>query len=240
MTDENTVLGAADAGAAAADGAASDGAAAADAEGKESEAAAAAAAGDAGKAGEGAGDKAGEGDAGKAGDGAAEKPKDGEEADKGKQGAPEKYEPFKLPDGWEKDDKALSEFEPLAKELGLNQEQAQAFVDLAVARDTRTAEAQAQQWTDLRKSWVDEAKADKEIGGAEWNAKVATAIKGLKAFGTPELEQALNVTGVGDHPEFIRLMYRVGKAVTEDGMAFGGHKSDAKKDATDILYPSKN
>ena len=61
------------------------------------------------------------------------KPKEGDNKDKKPDGAPEKYE-FKPAEGQELDETALKEFEPIARELNLNQEQAQKFVDLYASK----------------------------------------------------------------------------------------------------------
>jgi hypothetical protein len=170
-----------------------------------------------------------------AGNDPAKKPADGD-PDKGKTaGAPEKYEDFNLPEGMEVDKEALEKFAPLAKELNLTQEQAQAFVDLYSGKQTALADANAKAWTDLRGDWVKTAKADKEFGGQNFDANVGVAKNALKAFGTPELNEALSLTGVGDHPEFIRFVYRIGKAIGEDKLTFGGAKSTPKA-PEDILY----
>lgn len=166
-----------------------------------------------------------------------DKPEDGK-ADDGKLvGAPEKYD-FKLPEGVEADTETLGKFEGIARELKMNQEQAQALVDLYTTKATAAAEQSQKAWDDLRETWVTTAKADKEYGGQNFDASIGAAKTALKAFGTPELNDALTMSGMGDHPEVVRLLARVGKAIGEDKLKFGNAGNAAPKDAASIIYPN--
>jgi hypothetical protein len=157
------------------------------------------------------------------------------EADKAKGGAPETYEPFVLPDGVESDAEALEAFLPVAKEWNLTQAQAQKLVDLQAAHAVKGAEAVQKNWTDTNAKWVADAKTDKEIGGDKFDENVGYANSVIRKFGTPELTAALHMTGAGNHPEFIRLMTRVGRAMGEDGIV-AGNPAGAKKSAEDRIY----
>lgn len=167
------------------------------------------------------------------------KAKDGE-ADKAKsEGAPETYTDFVVPEGMTLDKAVIEQFLPIAKELNLSQEQAQKLVDLDSKRETARAEASTAAWNKITTDWVDTAKADKEIGGVGFNQNLADAQKTIKAFGTPELQAALNITGAGNHPEFIRIFARIGKALNEDSFKTGGTPSNAPKSAAETLYPKQ-
>ena len=65
------------------------------------------------------------------------------------------------------------------------------------------------------------------------------AKKAFDQFGTPELKTFLNDTGLGNHPELVRWAFRVGGALSEDGIVKGrqgdGTSSD---DLAAILYPT--
>ena len=45
---------------------------------------------------------------------------------------------------------------------------------------------------------------------------------------------------MGNHPEFIRLLYRVGKTLKEDKMAGGQEPTNTGKDVAKTLFPSMN
>ena len=166
----------------------------------------------------------------------AAKLKDGK-TDKG-EGAPEKYTDFTLPDGVELDKAALETFLPLAKEFNLSQANAQRLIDLQTKMAVEANKAQQVAWDGIQTKWRDDTKADKEIGGSNLDANVVYAKTFLKTFGTPELMAALDATGVGNHPEFIRAFVRAGKAISEDKLHFGGGVGGAKT-AAEILFPNQ-
>jgi hypothetical protein len=146
--------------------------------------------------------------------------------------APEKYE-FAAPEGQELDANALSVFEPIAKELGLTQEQAQRLVDIYPQIQQQQAEAWSKQIAD----WGEQVKADKEIGGDKFNASVGAAQRALDQFGNPELREYLNASGLGNHPALVRFCAKVGKSMAEDSFVMpnnGGQLS-----AADVLYGNK-
>ena len=146
--------------------------------------------------------------------------------------APESYE-FQMPDGVELDTAAADEFKGIAKEYGLTQEQAQKVADIGAKMVQRQAEAHMSQV----QAWVDAVKTDKEIGGEKLNENLAVARKTIDTFGSPELKEVLNVTGLGNHPEIVKLAYKIGKAISDDGFVRGGNTSSPKS-AAEIMYPS--
>jgi len=135
--------------------------------------------------------------------------------------APEKYEAFKLPEGSSLDDGLAKEFEGVAREAGLDQGKAQKVVDLGAKLASKlqadiTAKVEAAQ-----KSWVDASKADAEFGGAKFDENLGTAKKAIATFASPELTKLLNESGLGNHPEVIRLFWKVGQAISEDKLVAG-------------------
>ena len=85
------------------------------------------------------------------------------------------------------------------------------------------------------------AGQDKEFGGPALAENLSVAKKALDAFGTAELRTLLNESGLGNHPEIVRLFFRAGKAISEDrvvtgstGQAKAGPKSFS--DLADVLY----
>ncbi|MCR0998664.1 peptidase [Serratia rubidaea] len=157
----------------------------------------------------------------------------GDKPEKGdKPSAPEKYE-FSAPEGQELDANALSVFEPIAKELGLSQEQAQKLVDIYPQLQQQQAEAWSKQVAD----WGEQVKADKEIGGDNFNASVGAAQRALDQFGNPELREYLEASGLGNHPALVRFCAKVGKSMAEDSIVMpnnGGQLS-----AAEVLFGNK-
>lgn len=166
------------------------------------------------------------------------------ETDQGKTGedgkavskVPEEYADFSVPEGY-----ALGEigeqFKSVAKELGLTQEQAQKLIDL----DVKRANAQTEAVHRATAEWQAASKADKEFGGEALEQNVGVAQKALNTFGTDALKTLLQQTGLANHPEVIRLLYRTGKAISEDrfvGKGEGGNSegSDLTTRAANQLY----
>lgn len=145
--------------------------------------------------------------------------------------APEKYE-FTAGKDQELDAEAVAAFEPIARELGLSNEQAQKIVD--VYGSTIMPQIMKQQneaWQKQTTEWAETVKADKELGSTE---SIGNAQKAMDQFGTPELKQYLNDSGLGNHPELFRIFSRIGKAMSEDGFVSGS--SENSRSAADVLF----
>jgi hypothetical protein len=161
--------------------------------------------------------------------------------------APEKYE-FKAPEGSEYAPEVLETFSAAAKEADLSQDAAQKLIEkMAPALIAR----QVDQVTAIQKEWLDASTADKEFGGEKLRENLGIAKRALDAFdpipagadanGKPlstPLRALLDETGLGNHPEVLRFMFRAGKAISEDkfvgGKGSGGNVTDVGK----ILYPN--
>lgn len=144
---------------------------------------------------------------------------------------------FEMPEGIELDKTAADEFTAIAKELKLPKDAAKKLVDLEVKR----VQGQREQHTALVESWAESVKADKEIGGDKLNENLAVARKAIEAFGTPELKELLNSTGLGNHPEVVKAFFKAGKAISEDGFVRGAPKSPGtESDLAKSLFPSMN
>lgn len=153
-----------------------------------------------------------------------------------KQSAPEQYEEFKSPEGVTIDSQALEDFTEVARELNLSQDDAQKVIDkMAPAMAARNEEVMSQ----LREQWLSDTSSDKEFGGEKLNENLGMAKKALDTFGSPELTQLLNETGLGNHPEVIRVFYRAGKAISEDGFVKGKGTEAREQDPAKRLFPNQ-
>jgi hypothetical protein len=147
---------------------------------------------------------------------------------------PESYE-FAMPEGVQLDKTAADEFSTIAKELKLDQATAQKVADIGAKMAQRQTEAHAE----LVKSWTEAVKSDKEIGGDKLAENLGVARKALETFGDPELRDVLNSTGLGNHPGLIKMMHRIGKAISEDRFVSGTAKG-ADTDMAKRMFPSMN
>ncbi|EFM0018497.1 peptidase [Escherichia coli] len=173
---------------------------------------------------------------------AEEKPADADKADGDKkpdekdqkqEGAPEKYE-FQAGEGVELDAEALKDFEPVARDLNLTNEQAQKLVDAYPKILAGVQQRQADAWQATTEQWAADVKADKEIGGEKLTANLSAAQRALDQFGTPELKEYLNTTGLGNHPDLVKTFVKIGKSMSEDGMVTG--KETGQRSAAEVLY----
>jgi hypothetical protein len=85
------------------------------------------------------------------------------------------------------------------------------------------------------KAWETAVKADPELGGAEHEKVMGVAAQALKTFGTPELHSFLLESRLGSNPEVVRLLYRVGQAISQDGVTPGRTTTGPKSNA-DVFY----
>lgn len=145
---------------------------------------------------------------------------------------------FDLPEGMAMDEKLAEAMSPVLKDLGLTRGQAQALAGALAAHRQAEAAHGAHEWADIQTGWIASAKKDAEIGGARWDASVATAQGALARFGTPGLRTFLTESGGGNHPEVIRFMARVGSAIAEDRPESGGAGAGRPIDAAHLLFPS--
>lgn len=166
------------------------------------------------------------------GEGEAAKPEQGEQV-------PEQYADFTFEEGKALDAELAGDIKTTAKELGLTQSQAQKLADLALKRTEAAQSQQAEMLVKARSEWADTAKSDKEFGGDTLDANLGIARKALDTFGTPELKALLNESGLGNHPEVIRVFYRAGKAISTDRIITGSASGQAQADAR-RLYPNSN
>lgn len=151
---------------------------------------------------------------------------------------PEKYE-FKFAEGVKVDEARLAKFSEAAKSLKLTQEQAQSLADQYAEAVAEGATAQTKAWETMVAKWGEDARTDKEFGGTNFDANVGLANKVLTKYGTPQLRQTLNETGVGNHPEIIRLLVKIGKDISEDAITPGGSPAaTGETSAAKRLYPN--
>jgi len=143
---------------------------------------------------------------------------------------PETYD-IKAPEGVTIDADALAAISPVLKELGITNEGAQKLADAQVAMNQAAAAKQTE-------AWLEASKTDKEIGGKQWEATQKLAQAGFAKWSTPEFKAFVELTGLGNHPEFLRTFAKLGKAGQEDTPVAGGPISET--DHASVLFPNMN
>lgn len=147
---------------------------------------------------------------------------------------PEVYD-FKMPEGVELDKAAADEFSTVAKELKLDNATAQKIADVGA----KMAQRQAEQHAKLVASWVEQIKTDPTIGGDKFDENLAVARRALDEFGSPELKDVLNASGLGNHPAVVKAFYNAGKKISTDRMVTGTPKG-GDTDTAKKLFPNMN
>ena len=150
------------------------------------------------------------------------------------QSAPETYEAFRDVNGNEYTPESVQQFADAAKSVGLSQENAQKLFEAMVPT------ARAHMMNDLRskaEQWALDCEKDPEIGGANFGANKAVAISGYREFATPELRTILNASGLGNHPEVVRHLFRLGKTLQQDSGVHGNASANPPKRRR---YPNSN
>jgi hypothetical protein len=120
---------------------------------------------------------------------------------------------------------------PLGEKTPVNPEAVKGF--RAAAHKAGLTQAQVQEigtfWDGFVQSQVETERAmvEKEIGGlkkewgANFEANVEVSRKALAKFGSPGLVEHLEKTGLGNHPEMVKLFHNLGTAISEDSIATG-------------------
>ena len=150
------------------------------------------------------------------------------------EGVPEKYE-FKAPEGKAYDNAVLEPFAEAAREANLTQDAAQKILDrMAPALAAR----QQEQVAAVRTGWLESSRTDKEFGGDKLQENLSAAKRALDSYAAPEFRKLLDDTGLGNHPEVIRMLVRVGKGMNEDSYVAGGAAFKGTQDLAAKLYPN--
>lgn len=165
---------------------------------------------------------------------------------------PIEYGEFTLPEGQEIDKAMLDQFVPLFQEAKVPQEIAQKLVNqyaealpaIAEQVQAKVLEQVQAEFQEKSNQYAEITKKDPEIGGIKLAESTAFCARAIDAFcGSPEeakaFKAAMNEMGMGNHPEVVRFLTRVGKSVSEGTFVRGG-QSTAPKDPAHILFPDQN
>lgn len=133
-------------------------------------------------------------------------------------GAPEKYEDFVVPEGFTA---PIEEFSAFAKEMNLPQAQAQKVVDFFTnTYAPKLVEMQAQKVAEWR------GESEKQFN----KEALEVANRGMAAFSSPELKTLLNETGLGNHPQMVKLFNMIGTKLSESNLVDGQMTSNTRSD----------
>jgi hypothetical protein len=140
---------------------------------------------------------------------------------------PEKYD-LKPPEGYDLNEATVTEASALFKDLKLSNEQAQKLVDFQAKLHRDAQEAPYAAYDAMREDWQAQVKNDPDLGPKLPQVK-ETIGRALDTLGDPPMvtafREAMNLTGAGDHPAFIKAFYKLSQAVVEGTPVRGSNPS---------------
>lgn len=162
-------------------------------------------------------------------------------------GAPEKYD-FKLPEGYELDPGVSKEASDLFKKHGLPAEAAQELVDFYIKQASASASAPFEAYKAQRQEWRNEIKSDATLANiGDVKTTISRALTSLgDAKLVSEFKAAMDLTGSGDHPAFVKVLFKLSQKLVEGSHISGAGPSEhgqkpngqaGKPSAAQALYP---
>lgn len=145
---------------------------------------------------------------------------------------PEKYE-FKPPEGYTFDGPLLESLTAFAKSKGLTQDAAQDYANFIVEQDRTRETAKSEAWESKQESWINSIKADKELGGQNFDrtkANVNRVWSKVDSAVAQEAKEIFEVSGLGNHPAFVKLFNFLGQHMEDDSIDAGGTGSGPSGD----------
>lgn len=124
-------------------------------------------------------------------------------------------EMLKAPEGFELDPTLGTEFMALLNTEKDPVKLAQGLIELSAKANTLASEKGSQEFDAVQDNWKKATKEDPEIGGANYDKNLASTKAVIDRFGGPKLQEAIELTGIGNHPEFVRLMTKIAPMVLE-------------------------
>lgn len=148
-------------------------------------------------------------------------------------GAPDKYD-LKPPEGFDLDADVLGEATTLFKGMNLSNDHAQKLVDFYSKNVQQAMDAPVEFWKSEQQKWVNEIKADPELGGRldEVRTTVSRAVDSVLG---PQLgvdfKKAMDYTGAGNNPAFIRGLYKMSQLLSEGVHVQGKNPAPVRNEA---------
>jgi hypothetical protein len=134
-------------------------------------------------------------------------------------------------------------FRAAAHRAGLSPKQAriiaEAYAELEESMSGRIEQAREQAREQGRRQAMEQLR---NVWGEQAPKKLETAMRGLRTLAEASgadvmrLEQALNATGLGDDPDFVRVFHHIGQSLTEDRLVDGRPAGRSQRSAAEVLY----
>jgi hypothetical protein len=146
------------------------------------------------------------------------------------------------------DEEVNKEAVGLFKDMNLTQVQGQKLVDFYVKHTSESANAPYDAWNSMQEQWVKEIKADPYYG-PRINEVKTTISRAIDAVGDSRLADgfraAMDYTGAGNNPAFIKMFYKMAQMLTEGKHVAGNgpsphgqRQSNEMPSAAKAMYPN--
>lgn len=144
--------------------------------------------------------------------------------------------------GEQLDGEDLDKLNQVCKKAGITQKQAQMLFS-AYENDVSNFNQQLQSsYNQQLQSWRDVVMNDKELGQQNFEKTKANIKNVISRFGSSELSDFLNKSGLGYNPDFVRFVNKVGSLISNDNNFIGGNtnpqvsEADRQKEMLMKLY----
>lgn len=152
---------------------------------------------------------------------------------------PETYS-FKDKEGNDIPAEQTAQYADVFKKAGLTAEQAQQLFDAYHSANFDFNQKLSAAINEQADTWYKQVLADKELGGQNYDTTKLDIGRAMDRFGTPELRRFLNDSQLGFHPELVRFVAKIGKALGNDHdfVTGKGATSETPYQRAKRLYPN--
>ena len=125
----------------------------------------------------------------------------------------------------------LDKLNQVCKKAGITQKQAQMLFS-AYENDVSNFNQQLQSsYNQQLQSWRDAVMNDRELGQENFEKTKANIKNVISRFGSSELSDFLNKSGLGYNPDFVRFVNKVGSLISNDNNFIGGNNNPQVSEA---------
>jgi len=153
------------------------------------------------------------------------------------------YSRFKGIDDFDLDDELIEKFTPIALELGLNQESVEMLLDLALEMSKKQknilnldSEYRLKQDIEKYRLMTKEDSEIPDMNSAKMKEYLLVADNAYDALVSDSLKEIFVSTGLIYHPELIKMFYKIGDMMQEDGISYFGKPVIEELTPAQILY----
>ena len=133
--------------------------------------------------------------------------------------------------GEQLDGEDLDKLNQVCKKAGITQKQAQMLFS-AYENDAFNFNQQLQSsYNQQLQSWRDAVMNDRELGQENFEKTKANIKNVISRFGSSELSDFLNKSGLGYNPDFVRFVNKVGSLISNDNNFIGGNSNPQVSEA---------